>query len=112
MTSFISGEYLIAFGLMKAIRDGNDSISFQELRNLARIMQQRLNDSDVDAVIIDSNLIDDLYAFDRYFDFVTLNHIPYAKCKPGVGLQDLYSRFAGSLPIDLFCVMDECIKKG
>ena len=110
MTSFISGEYLIAFGLMKALQDGNDSVSFQELRNLARTMQKRFNESDIDAVIIDSNLIDDLYTFDRYFDFVTLNHVPYAKCKPGIGMQNLQNRFVGYLPITVLCAMMECMK--
>lgn len=110
MTSFIGGEYLIAFGLMKAIQEGNDSVSFQELRNLAHTMQKRLNESDIDAVIIDSNLIDDLCTFDRYFDFVTLNHIPYAKCKPGVGMQDLQNRFIGYLPICVISTMMDCMK--
>ena len=110
MTSFIGGEYLIAFGLMKTIREGNDSISFQELRSLAHIIQKKLNESDIDAVIIDSNLMYDLYIFDKYFDFVELNHIPYVKCKPGIRLKDLYNRFAGFLPIDVLCIMAECMK--
>lgn len=100
---------MIAFGLMKALQDGNDSVSFQELRNLARTMQKRLNESDIDAVVIDTNLIDELCYFDRYFDFVTLNHTPYAKCKPGIGIQKL-QELVGYLPISVRNVMVECMK--
>lgn len=110
MTAFIGGEYLIAFGLMKAISEGNDSASFEELRNLSHKMQKRFNELDVDAVIIDSNLIDDLCSFVRYFEFVTLNHIPYVKCRAGISMHDLQQRFVGYLPVPVLSVMMECIK--
>lgn len=110
MTSFIGGEYLIAFGLINGLSKGNDSISFAELRELANKMQQRFNESDIDAVVVDHSLQDVIYSYDKYFDFVVLNHIPYAKCKPGIGIQDLQHRFVGYIPIHTLSVMMECIK--
>lgn len=106
MTAIVGAEYLIAFGLIKALSEGDNAISFSRLRALANQIQERFNAVSVDAVIVDYNLQEAICDYDQYFDFVILNRVPYAICKAGISVQDLKQRFAENLSEEVRCAME------
>lgn len=104
MTVFIGTEYLMAYGLMKKLRNGENAITFSELRQTGRKLQDELNNSNVDAVVL-TYFDRALYEWDDYFTSVEVNGNHYVKCAPQVGLGNLEARFIGYLPLDVMEVM-------
>lgn len=100
MTTFISAEYVIAYALLDKMNKGLDAVTFNEVRELANKIQVRLNEADIDAVVISHNIPDTIYQFGEYFEMVTLNNTNYIKCKRGVSASKLESRFIGYLSLD------------
>jgi len=110
VTKFIGSEYVIAYGLLKEIYNGKNSVSFPELRKLARQLQVRLNEMDIDAIVIDYNLQEAIASYSDYFELVELNDTMYAKCGRDIGKYDLERRFIGYLPFNILQVARELIK--
>ena len=109
MTTFIGTEFLIGFGLIRKLRQGDDRISYAELRDMARQLQNKLNNSDVDAVVL-TDFVGALNSYSDYFERCGEYHV---KCAPGIGLYALRRRFIGYLPLDvLYAMMSEWLCDG
>lgn len=104
VTTFIGSEYLMAYGLMKKLRIGENAVTFAELRQMSRQLQDELNHSGVDAVVL-TYFDKALYEYDDYFTSVEVNGDYYVKCAPQIGLYNLERRFIGYLPLDVIEVM-------
>lgn len=101
MTVFIGQEYLIGSCLLWKLRNGNESISFPEVRHTARVLQEALNAANVDAIVIDHSLMQTITEFRNYFQMAEINGVPYVKCSPGVTTGMLERRFVGYLPLEV-----------
>lgn len=110
MTTFVGSEYLIAYGILKQIPNGETSVSFPELRKMARQLQDKLNELEIDAIVIDYELQKAITSYPDYFEFVKLNGVPYAKCNRRIGKLDLEKRFIGYLPLNILQVAMNIIK--
>lgn len=96
--------FLMAYGLINKLRNGKNAITFAELRDMARKLQDELNTSDADGVVL-AYFDKALYEWSDYFTSVEVNGDYYVKCAPEVGLHDLESRFIGYLPLEIIEVM-------
>lgn len=94
----------MAYGLISKLRNGKNAITFAELRDKAQKLQNELNTSDIDAVVL-TYFDKALYEWSDYFTSVEVNGDYYVKCAPGVGLHNLEYRFIGYLPLKVFEVM-------
>ena len=109
MTTFIGAEYIIAYTLITKIQSGFDTATFQEVRDFGTKLQNELNKNNIDAVVISHSLPDVIEQFSEYFDIVVLNNCSYIKCKRGVYLSQLESRFLGYLPLNILSIVDDII---
>ena len=109
MTALIGSEYLMAYGLLRALREGRDSVSFSELRDMAKILQSALNEAGADAVAC-TDFERALAEWNRYFEEAESCGIPCVKCAQGTGARDLKRRFVGYLPLDVLrIVLETCL---
>jgi len=104
MTTFIGTEYLMAYGLMKKLRSGENAITFAELQQMGRQLQNELNNSNVDAVVL-TYFKKALYEWNDYFTSAEANGNHYVKCAPQIRLGNLETRFIGYLPLNIIEVM-------
>ena len=109
MTTFIGAEYVIAYTLMNKMQKGFDAVTFQEVRDFGNKLQIELNKNNIDAVVISHSLPDVVYQFSEYFEEVSLNNDNYIKCKRGVNLSNLESRFMGYLPLYIINIVNNII---
>ena len=70
MTVFIGTEYLIGLCLLRQLRSGSGSVSFQEVRCTAGILQEALNAGNVDVILIDNDIMQTMAEFEDYFQMV------------------------------------------
>lgn len=110
MATFIGAEHLMALGLISKLRNGENAITFNELRQTGRQLQDELNQLGVDAVVM-TDFTDALFEYDDYFSAIDINGNNYCKCAMGVGLCDLERRFVGCLSFDVLKIMTQYISE-
>lgn len=104
MTMFVGAQYLMAYALIQKIRHGENAVAIANLRDTRWKIQDKLNSTNVDAVVLD-NFEEALYEWRDYFSCVEVNGTNYIKCARFIGIGDLESRFVGYLPMDVLSVI-------
>lgn len=98
----VGAEYVIANALILLSQRGIHEVSFDHLRNIGWKIQQRCNETGVDAIILTSglNLKAAVYDFSDYFEYVNEKG-PMIRIKKSVPIGTLKKRFIYCLPSDV-----------
>lgn len=104
----VGAEYVIANALIFLSQLGEDRISFDRIRSLGWNIQERCNETGIDAIILTSGI--DLqvavYDFSDYFEYVN-NGKPMIRVKKNVPIQSLENRFVYYLPQNIATVIKD-----
>lgn len=95
----VGAEYVIASALITLAQNGVDRISFSTLSDLGWNIQQRCNETGVEAIILTSgtNIKAAVYDFSDYFEYENVTE-PMIRIKKSVPIEDLQTRFMLCLP--------------
>ena len=111
MNTFVGAEYVIANALI-ALKEKQDYITFEKLREIGVKIQQSFNKQGVDAVILTSGdrITSAIYNFSDYFEYDEIGDDipkPIIRIKKTATCEDLEQRFMGYLPLTVLQLLRE-----
>lgn len=111
MNTFVGAEYVIANALI-ALKEKQDYITFEKLREIGVKIQQSFNEHGVDAVILTTGdrIKSAIYNFSDYFEYDEIGDDipkPIIRIKKSTTCKDLEQRFMGYLPLDVLRLLQK-----
>lgn len=113
MNTFVGAEYVMANTLIALKRKGEESITFERLREIGFQIQTSFNEKGLDAVILTSgdNISAAIFDFSDYFKYDDSDGKPTIFIQKDTTITDLENRFVGYLPVKILGVLLEEINR-
>ena len=113
MNTFVGAEYVMANILIALKRKGEESITFERLREIGFQIQTSFNEKGLDAVILTSgdSISAAIFDFSDYFKYDDPDGKPTILIQKDTTITDLEKRFVGYLPVNILSVLLEEINR-